>query len=592
MAGRIRSFKPEMLDLEPAAALSSDAWRVWVSMMLLADDLGNLRAAPKLLAAHIFHDTARVATIEDALDELTRMPDACRVTLYRSGAELFAHLGGFMDGQCQAIAQFPSKVGKNPARVPQPNSPGAEPVSTVPRTCTSSRNRTEQNRTKKNRTVPKSSDRFQKELRVRTHSPYPDHYHDPYQEDLSPEVVAALPSIARDRGDDGAGHTDKIPELHSDPPTARSVPPPERDAVAVAQNRTAIASTALAPTANPSDHQIPVLKPNVVSSPKVHRPKFEPQRDDSGRDIIDPATGNLLVLDVNALTAEQVQAERARCLSAVERARPPSQPKPQSPPTPRPSPVATPQPTMATPEDPEAAMRQMLAQAPKPICLLSERSAMRLASVLVGTSVRATDIPPALQAAALKLDRKFERLGPDSLEHELEELHRFVAGFVGKAHMFRGQKTPEAQPTEAGDKLLGSFRAAYKKQFGTEYHAAEDDAAHATTICGLLGQRLRSEATSEADVQKMRKRMVQRLFEQWFADSFAARCGYAVRHLARLLANEPNRFSFAAQPSAYGASAMPAEIPDQIKAMVNRVGVDSTAKEQDHESNTSQKTVG
>lgn len=54
MAGRIRSIKPEILEDERSAALSSDAWRLWVSMWLLADDHGRLRGALTWLEGQVF----------------------------------------------------------------------------------------------------------------------------------------------------------------------------------------------------------------------------------------------------------------------------------------------------------------------------------------------------------------------------------------------------------------------------------------------------------------------------------------------------------------------------------------------------------
>ena len=54
MAGRIRTIKPELLEDDATAGLSDSAWRVFVSMLLLADDYGNLRANPMLLDAAIF----------------------------------------------------------------------------------------------------------------------------------------------------------------------------------------------------------------------------------------------------------------------------------------------------------------------------------------------------------------------------------------------------------------------------------------------------------------------------------------------------------------------------------------------------------
>jgi len=70
MAGRIRSIKPEILEDERSAALSSDAWRLWVSMWLLADDFGNLRGDSRRLAAEIFWGVERPPKVDDLLSQL------------------------------------------------------------------------------------------------------------------------------------------------------------------------------------------------------------------------------------------------------------------------------------------------------------------------------------------------------------------------------------------------------------------------------------------------------------------------------------------------------------------------------------------
>lgn len=51
---RIRSAKPELLDDEKAAQLPDDAWRLWVSSWLLADDYGNFRADPAFVQGRVF----------------------------------------------------------------------------------------------------------------------------------------------------------------------------------------------------------------------------------------------------------------------------------------------------------------------------------------------------------------------------------------------------------------------------------------------------------------------------------------------------------------------------------------------------------
>jgi hypothetical protein len=54
VAGRIRSIKPEILSDERTAGLSDPAWRLFVSMIVLADDYGNLRAQDRLLLREVW----------------------------------------------------------------------------------------------------------------------------------------------------------------------------------------------------------------------------------------------------------------------------------------------------------------------------------------------------------------------------------------------------------------------------------------------------------------------------------------------------------------------------------------------------------
>lgn len=71
MARTIRTIKTEILSDEKSAALSSDAWRLWVSMWLIADDHGRLRASPLFLKTQVFWATPEPAIISDMLEELS-----------------------------------------------------------------------------------------------------------------------------------------------------------------------------------------------------------------------------------------------------------------------------------------------------------------------------------------------------------------------------------------------------------------------------------------------------------------------------------------------------------------------------------------
>lgn len=68
MAGRIRTLKPEMLEDAIIAELSDTAFRLFVGMILLADDAGRLRADSRYLAGQIFW--ARGAFLEGSKNPL------------------------------------------------------------------------------------------------------------------------------------------------------------------------------------------------------------------------------------------------------------------------------------------------------------------------------------------------------------------------------------------------------------------------------------------------------------------------------------------------------------------------------------------
>lgn len=59
MAGRIRTIKPEMLEDAMTAGLSDGAFRLFIGMILLADDAGRMPAAPTFLAGRVFWNAPR-----------------------------------------------------------------------------------------------------------------------------------------------------------------------------------------------------------------------------------------------------------------------------------------------------------------------------------------------------------------------------------------------------------------------------------------------------------------------------------------------------------------------------------------------------
>ncbi len=90
MAGRIRSIKPEVLDDEVAAALPDAAWRLWVSLWVLADDYGNARAGEKYLAAVVWQDTGR-----DVREPLQKLVERGLVEAYAVAGQRYVHIRGW-----------------------------------------------------------------------------------------------------------------------------------------------------------------------------------------------------------------------------------------------------------------------------------------------------------------------------------------------------------------------------------------------------------------------------------------------------------------------------------------------------------------
>jgi len=94
MAGRIRSIKPELLEDERTSALDDPAWRLFVSLWLLADDHGNARAGLRYLAAMVWQDTGR-----DVASALGSLVDNSLVSLYEVNGQPYLHIMGWSKHQ-------------------------------------------------------------------------------------------------------------------------------------------------------------------------------------------------------------------------------------------------------------------------------------------------------------------------------------------------------------------------------------------------------------------------------------------------------------------------------------------------------------
>lgn len=96
MAGRIRSIKPEILENERTARLSHEGWRLFVSLFTLADDYGNLHAAPERLTGAVFWGRAAAEPVSRLLEELAK---AELVLLYIAKGQSCAHILGWYEHQ-------------------------------------------------------------------------------------------------------------------------------------------------------------------------------------------------------------------------------------------------------------------------------------------------------------------------------------------------------------------------------------------------------------------------------------------------------------------------------------------------------------
>lgn len=119
MAGRIRTIKPELLDDVRTAGLSDCAFRLFIGMILLSDDHGNLRAQVGYLHGACFWATpVPRSDVQIALDELT---EAELIVPYEVRGQAYVCLAGWKKHQ---RVDHPGKP-----RVPMPDDPDAwQPV--------------------------------------------------------------------------------------------------------------------------------------------------------------------------------------------------------------------------------------------------------------------------------------------------------------------------------------------------------------------------------------------------------------------------------------------------------------------------------
>lgn len=94
---RIRTVKPEMLDDEKVAALPHLAWRLFVSLIMTADDYGNQHGAPaKIRGTALWATEATDGEVREALARLSR--DSL-VALYSVRGQAYVSIVGWSKHQ-------------------------------------------------------------------------------------------------------------------------------------------------------------------------------------------------------------------------------------------------------------------------------------------------------------------------------------------------------------------------------------------------------------------------------------------------------------------------------------------------------------
>lgn len=121
---RIRTLKPEILEDERTAELSDPAFRLFVSMIVLADDFGNCRADDRYLRAQVWWARGESPQVAAILGELAQ---AGLILAYQVRGQMYVHLRGWEKHQ--------RIDNRGKPRVPGPKDSEAEDI-TIPVTPT------------------------------------------------------------------------------------------------------------------------------------------------------------------------------------------------------------------------------------------------------------------------------------------------------------------------------------------------------------------------------------------------------------------------------------------------------------------------
>lgn len=125
MSGRIRTIKPELLDDAVTAGLSDMAFRIFMAVIVLADDYGRLRAEPAWLMGQVYWNrTVQVESFQDALRELDLL-----INFYEVKGQKYAEIRNWSKHQKVSHPGKP-RIPAPPESLPKPS--GESPETLVP----------------------------------------------------------------------------------------------------------------------------------------------------------------------------------------------------------------------------------------------------------------------------------------------------------------------------------------------------------------------------------------------------------------------------------------------------------------------------
>lgn len=108
---RIRTIKPEILEDEKTAGLSDSAFRLFLAMIFLADDHGNLRTDDRWLGGQVWWARGNPPRVSECLREVA---EADLIVVYQVRDQVYAHIRSWdkhqrIDNRGKARVPLPSE---------------------------------------------------------------------------------------------------------------------------------------------------------------------------------------------------------------------------------------------------------------------------------------------------------------------------------------------------------------------------------------------------------------------------------------------------------------------------------------------------